>query len=32
MKQLHHLAKTSLQKVAQETWMRLVERKDPDHA
>jgi hypothetical protein len=26
------LAKTSLQKVAQETWMRLVERKDPDHA
>jgi hypothetical protein len=25
-------AKTSLQKVAQETWMRLVERKDPDHA
>jgi hypothetical protein len=26
------LAKTSLQKVGQETWMRLVERKDPDHA
>jgi len=26
------LAKTSLQKVAQETWMRLVDRKDPDHA
>lgn len=26
------IAKTSLQKVAQETWMRLVERKDPDHA
>lgn len=26
------LAKSSLQKVAQETWMRLVERKDPDHA
>ncbi|MCI0613439.1 hypothetical protein L0244_10650, partial [bacterium] len=26
------LAKTSLQKVSQETWMRLVERKDPDHA
>jgi hypothetical protein len=26
------LAKTSLQKVAQETWIRLVERKDPDHA
>lgn len=25
------LAKTSLQKVAQETWMRLVDRKDPDH-
>jgi hypothetical protein len=26
------LAKTSLQKVAQETWIRLVERKDPDLA
>lgn len=26
------LAKTSLQKVAQETWFRLVERKDPDYA
>jgi hypothetical protein len=26
------LAKTSLQKVAQETWIRLVDRKDPDHA
>jgi hypothetical protein len=26
------LAKASLQKVAQETWMRLVDRKDPDHA
>ncbi len=26
------LAKTSLQKVPQETWFRLVERKDPDHA
>jgi hypothetical protein len=26
------LAKTSLQKVTQETWFRLVEKKDPDHA
>jgi hypothetical protein len=26
------LAKSSLQKVAQETWIRLVDRKDPDHA
>ena len=27
-----NLAKTSLQKVSQETWFRLVEKKDPDHA
>ncbi len=27
-----NLAKTSLQKISQETWFRLVEKKDPDHA